>query len=499
MEDYGNQDSGYGPAFTSDQPQGMMGNAMVNALDALPPWWVLAGAGSHKRFNTMVRGGYREGKALKPFLNNRGILRNRRPGFNVLPNTLTKPRTTGWTKNRVTDAFRGRYSQLGVVTSGKPYTPFSSFVGAGFNGAANLMHKTSWGRNIASSWDDSPGGKFQFLEQGLMSKVSYARHIDRTPGVTHMNYGAILGQGRTGELSRAADALSRPGSTASLSEKMMANRASIRGSAKLNAVRSNPLLTGGDALLLDSKGALGRWTGGFRMTDRISQQMASTTASMNAARAGKNIMSMPADDAVAHIKNLQGLQGSLDDGAAAIATGTRLGGKAAASGARLAANLAEKEAMHAGGSRGLLKVGKTVARSFTTQVVEEGAAVGAKRIAVAQGAKVMAGYGARWGVASANIWNPIGWALTAYQIYFTAKLATGLARDLVIKPAAKLVKEGYESLTGSLDKPVMGMGYRDTEAAATSRARGVQAIQNSRLNARSVLGSEAGMMNAHFG
>jgi hypothetical protein len=40
---------------------------------------------------------------------------------------------------------------------------------------------------------------------------------------------------------------------------------------------------------------------------------------------------------------------------------------------------------------------------------------------------------------------------------------------------------------------------RDTEAAATSRSRGVMAIQNSRLNARSALGSEASMMAAHFG
>jgi hypothetical protein len=46
---------------------------------------------------------------------------------------------------------------------------------------------------------------------------------------------------------------------------------------------------------------------------------------------------------------------------------------------------------------------------------------------------------------------------------------------------------------------MFGMGYNDTEAAATSRARGVMAIQNSRLNARSMLGSEAGMMAAHFG
>lgn len=36
-----------------------------------------------------------------------------------------------------------------------------------------------------------------------------------------------------------------------------------------------------------------------------------------------------------------------------------------------------------------------------------------------------------------------------------------------------------------------GGGYQDTEQAATMRQRGVQALQESKMNARSVLGSEA--------
>jgi hypothetical protein len=54
-------------------------------------------------------------------------------------------------------------------------------------------------------------------------------------------------------------------------------------------------------------------------------------------------------------------------------------------------------------------------------------------------------------------------------------------------------------MKGTINKPLFGMGYKDTEVAATSRARGVMAIQNSQLNARSALGSEASMMAAHFG
>jgi hypothetical protein len=69
----------------------------------------------------------------------------------------------------------------------------------------------------------------------------------------------------------------------------------------------------------------------------------------------------------------------------------------------------------------------------------------------------------------------------------------------VVKSGINLAKDANKSLQGSIAKPTFGMGYKDTEAAATSRARGVQAIQNSRLNARSALGTEGAMMAAHYG
>jgi hypothetical protein len=68
-----------------------------------------------------------------------------------------------------------------------------------------------------------------------------------------------------------------------------------------------------------------------------------------------------------------------------------------------------------------------------------------------------------------------------------------------IKGVINTIGDAAESLQGSMNKPIFGMGFKDTQFAATSRARGVMAIQNSRLNARSAMGSEAGMMAAHFG
>ena len=92
-------------------------------------------------------------------------------------------------------------------------------------------------------------------------------------------------------------------------------------------------------------------------------------------------------------------------------------------------------------------------------------------------------------------------AIPGLQVAAAASLIYDLGRmgGEVIKSGINLARDASVSLQGSINKPMFGMGYRDTELAATSRARGVMAIQNSRLNARSALGSEASMMAAHFG
>lgn len=88
--------------------------------------------------------------------------------------------------------------------------------------------------------------------------------------------------------------------------------------------------------------------------------------------------------------------------------------------------------------------------------------------------------------------NPI---MTASFIYDMTKMAS----TAIIGGGARLARDAVKSMQGSINKPSFGMGFVDNEVAATSRARGVMAIQNSRLNARSTLGAEASMMSAHFG
>ena len=85
-------------------------------------------------------------------------------------------------------------------------------------------------------------------------------------------------------------------------------------------------------------------------------------------------------------------------------------------------------------------------------------------------------------------------AFAAMLAYDIGKLA-----GAGLKAGVNLVGDAAESVQGSIQKPIFGMGFKDTQFAATSRARGVMAIQNSRMNARSAMGSEAGMMAAHFG
>jgi hypothetical protein len=61
------------------------------------------------------------------------------------------------------------------------------------------------------------------------------------------------------------------------------------------------------------------------------------------------------------------------------------------------------------------------------------------------------------------------------------------------------VKAASASYRGDITRtPGSGFGFHDTVASATARQRGLQAIASSRLNARSILGNEAGPMYSHF-
>jgi len=91
-------------------------------------------------------------------------------------------------------------------------------------------------------------------------------------------------------------------------------------------------------------------------------------------------------------------------------------------------------------------------------------------------------------------------AMPGINMIFAADLAYQLAKlgGMAVKGAINFGKDAMKSMQGNINGGMFAT-YKDDEVRATSRARGVMAIQNSRLNARSLLGSEGAMMAAHFG
>ena len=187
--------------------------------------------------------------------------------------------------------------------------------------------------------------------------------------------------------------------------------------------------------------------------------------------------------------------------------GERMGARGFVGGMRAAyrgVGVEAAEATFAAQRRSLSPAARAVGEKALDIAGRRVAGQAAKRAAVSLGARFAGRFAIAAGVAAAG--GPVGWvvgaALTAWMIYDIAKLG-GMMTGLAAKATVRTIGEGYRSLEGGINKAPMsgfdGFGYQDTSAAATSRQRGVMAIQNSRLNARSILGSEAGMMHAHFG
>lgn len=145
---------------------------------------------------------------------------------------------------------------------------------------------------------------------------------------------------------------------------------------------------------------------------------------------------------------------------------------------------------------------KTAAEFMAGQAIDDVGAFSAKSLAKLSGKALGSGQrmvGAK--LAGAAGARAFALAVPGLNVLATASLVYDLTKMAAtgIVSAGNFAKEAVKSMQGSLHKPAFGMGYKDNEVAATSRSRGVMAIQNSRLNARSMLGSEAAMMAAHYG
>lgn len=146
-------------------------------------------------------------------------------------------------------------------------------------------------------------------------------------------------------------------------------------------------------------------------------------------------------------------------------------------------------------SRGL--AARHGAASLATEIVDKGII---KSLGVKGAAKAAQYGGARVGLAVAG--EIALKAVPGLNLIFAADMAYQLAKlaGKGIAAGINFGKDGMKSMQGNMYNGLLNSGsYKDDEVRATSRARGVAAIQNSRLNARSLLGSEGAMMAAHYG
>lgn len=157
-----------------------------------------------------------------------------------------------------------------------------------------------------------------------------------------------------------------------------------------------------------------------------------------------------------------------------------------------AAKGAEHRAL-GGGARALSREAfKNAARTGTAKAAAKGAAgtalkhAGAKAAAKYAGATALAAGG--WAVPGVNI------ALAVWTAVDLTKMALEVTRAI-----PGLARDSINSFKGGIQKPVFGSRYVDNSVAATSRQRGVMAIQNSQLNMRSALGNEAAGLHAYYG
>ena len=195
-----------------------------------------------------------------------------------------------------------------------------------------------------------------------------------------------------------------------------------------------------------------------------------------------------------------GALGTTGADAALNRAGQQAGAKSYMAGSKAATRLMEGASVErvaaTAANKGYFKVTGTALEKFGFNAGEKVGMKSAVKIAAQKGGLKI---GAKLGAAAAVNAIPVAGQIASAVLLADLAMDVGKLGVEVFKSGVDFAKDAAISYRGSINKGVMGMGYRDNTVAATSRARGVQAIQNSRLNARSVLGSEAGAMAAHFG
>ena len=417
------------------------------------------------------------------------------------PTKRINPRTGGTRfRNPTTGRFENRFKTQQPYFRSRMGTPAAAPGGVGpprpgITASSNAKIIRGSGGGYSAVLDD---GSSRFISQDVGSKffkdgigsTGNAMASSARGELTKRMLGYVRGaQGyaEAGNLSgqALAGARSAVNDAATLMSKMDAAGVGVRRSggsqaAKVANIRSSRTAIHTTAQeLLDmqsSVGAAGKNAGKTLTLDSFNASRASAARAGGPTQAFKTI----ADDILSVIPGAPGSASAAGSVAANTNMAVGTGSKKFLTADLTEALIGKKAGVMAG--QEMLEQGflKTYGVKGAAQIARYGGKEGAKLV------------GARVGVAALNFANPI---LTAAAVYDISKMAA----TAVIGGGARFARDAMKSMQGSINKPAFGMGYVDNEVAATSRARGVSAIQNSRLNARSALGSEAGMMASHFG
>jgi len=347
----------------------------------------------------------------------------------------------GRSVNSANYAFKGS-----AYTAGQAYTPFNIMARAGNYGFAKAANSSSITKRATA------GGKYSSAMTNL-NKEGKAFNIGTLSRITAADKMA-RGKVATGNVMKFIGQTDQV-----LSQSYTSNRA-LMGLSKTS-------LTGREAshlLAMSNTGAVSGRVAGFMATTQ-SGALGTTGADAALNRAGQQ----------------------------AGATSYMAGSKAAT---RLMEGAGVERVAATATNKGYFKASAEALDKFGIKAGEKVGMKSAVQIAAKKGGLKI---GAKLGAAVAVNAIPIAGQIVSAVLLADLAMDVGKLGVEVFKSGVDFAKDAAISYKGSINKGVMGMGYRDNTVAATSRARGVQAIQNSRLNARSVLGSEAGAMAAHFG
>jgi hypothetical protein len=415
-------------------------HTVLKMLGQMPGTLQSAGATSFRGSNTILRGGWAGQNEIAG-----GAFRN---------NNLLRPRT--WSQYGSQDIFfEGAPSKYKFGAHAGKYTPFAAGAGMINWGARKKLLGTT-----LEKWATADA------EQQTIGRV--AGSLFGGTAQTGAIKGKVIGSGALSQISAAerAGSFARPRGllrkTVGMDEKMQSSvsqyltKAGVEHSA---ADLADPMVAR-TLMYRSMQGPLGQYAGGY--------------------------LSALKDPLTGHWANMPGAEremGTLFTRGARASTRalSDLGGF---SSEQIAGKITMRE--------GIAGIRGAVAKGAERAAAEGLEGLAAKRVALGAGAEVATALGASTATTAIPIVGEIMWALTALDI--GKMVATGIVPGM-----AHMALDAAKSYTGSANLKMFGGGYTTNEAAVTSRQRGVMAIQNSRLNARSILGSEAGSMASYYG